>query len=69
MAALPHYAYRDPLEQLIKAESFTCRGCQHQVRNELFGTVLMACGLKAADGTPKKHGRRCNQYQEEGSDQ
>lgn len=67
--ALPHYAYRDPLEQLIRAEEFTCRGCALQVRNELFGTVVFTCSLKNADGTPKKHGRRCNQYQEKGRDQ
>ncbi|MGH8431459.1 MAG: hypothetical protein ACREUF_13760 [Solimonas sp.] len=67
--ALPHYAYRDPLNQLIRAEEFTCRGCQHQTRNELFGTVVFTCSLKNADVTPKKHGRRCSKYQEEGRDQ
>ncbi|WP_454751661.1 hypothetical protein [Cupriavidus necator] len=67
--AFPQHLYRDPLEQLIKAESFTCRGCALQVRNELFGTIVFTCSLKNADGTPKKHGRRCSKYQEEGSDQ
>ncbi|SCU75556.1 conserved hypothetical protein [Cupriavidus necator] len=66
--ALPHYAYRDPLDQLIKAEEFTCRGCANQARNELFGTVVFTCSLKNADGTPKKHGRRCPKYQEQGRD-
>lgn len=60
--AFPMHRYRDPLEQLLQAESYTCRGCSHQVKNEFFGTVLMTCGLKTADGTPRKHGRRCSAY-------
>jgi len=64
--ALPHHCYRDPLDQLIKAESFTCRGCDHQARNELFGTIVFTCKLKNRDGTPRKHGKRCHKYKEEG---
>ena len=67
--AFPQHYYRDPLEQMIRAEEFTCRGCVNQVKKELFGTVLMTCGLKAADGTPRKHGRRCKDYKTTGSNE
>ena len=67
--AFPQHLYRDPLDQLIQAEAFTCKGCALETRNEAFGTVVRLCSLKNADGTPKKHGRRCAQYQEQGSDQ
>ena len=63
--ALPHHAYRDPLEQMLRAESFTCRGCIQRVRNELFGTIVFTCRPKMADGTPRKEGRRCNQFEEQ----
>ena len=64
--ALPHYFYiRDPLAQLIKKESFTCRGCTHEERKELFGTVIHVCKLKNRDGSPRKHGQRCSKYKGE----
>ena len=63
--ALPHHLYRDPLEQLIRAEEFKCRGCAHEERKELFGTVIYVCKLKNRDGTPRKHGKRCNRYEGE----
>lgn len=65
MATLPHWAYRDPLEQLIRAESFRCTGCTHEERKELFGTVIHVCTLKNRDGSPRKHGQRCNKYKGE----
>ncbi len=64
MGALPHYAYRDPLEQLIRAEEFRCAGCMHEERKELFGTVIFVCKLKKGDGSPHKHGNRCHKFKE-----
>lgn len=63
--AFPRHLYRDPLEQLIQAEQFTCRGCTHQAKNELFGTIVFTCKLKNRDGTPRKHGKRCSKYEED----
>lgn len=60
--ALPQHAYRDPLEQLLRAESVTCRGCTNQIHHELLGTTITTCSLKDADGRPRKHGRRCKDY-------
>lgn len=41
--ALPSHKYGDPEAQLIKAESFTCKGCNHLVKYIVCGEPKMIC--------------------------
>lgn len=53
--ALPMGYYRDPLEQLIAAESTTCKGCAWE---RVSPAGIRLCGLK------RRHGKRCARYVE-----
>lgn len=52
---LNHWQYRDPLEQMIRAEERTCKGCAFQ--QQVFGRITCA-------KQNQQHGRRCRHYTE-----
>ena len=56
--AFEGWRYRDPLEQLIRQEQKTCKGCQCQGWVEIGETRVNICKIK------KIHGKRCESYEE-----
>ncbi|WP_079218917.1 hypothetical protein [Herbaspirillum robiniae] len=51
--ALPGYAYRDPLQQMLDAEARSCKGCAFQTK---------AWGKETCSKQDQKYGRRCRHY-------
>ena len=49
--------YRDPLDQMIRQEEKTCKGCRNEGWVEVGEKRVNICKLN------KKHGRRCNTYE------
>jgi hypothetical protein len=60
MSARPTPTYRDPLEQMLKAEELTCKGCQYR--------EPASNGMKAYCSNPKQRNplavKRCEHYEE-----
>lgn len=50
--------YRDPLDQMIRQEEKTCKGCRHEGWVEVGEKRIKVCKIKT------KHGSRCKSYEE-----
>ena len=51
---LPAHKFRDPLDQIIHAESHTCKGCRHHVKYIVCGEEKMLC-----EKSRKKRNDKC----------
>lgn len=58
MTIYPQGHYKDPLEQMIKRESVTCKGCIYSRSEQVFDKVIMICSKG------RKHGKKCVNYKE-----
>lgn len=54
--ALPRHMYGDPMQAAMRAEAESCKGCEHERKEQTFSQVFMLCNKD------KKHGKRCSRY-------